>query len=96
MDLLSPHRSATCPGNGRELRPPSLTASAMEAIGIVRSKIEFWGGWAIASSALSRHYIDPAMPPSADARWFFGHLAADYDGYNYAANTWQPLPDPAN
>ena len=63
----------------------------MEAIGIVRSKIEFWGGWAIASSALSRHYIDPAMPPSADARWFFGHLAADYDGYNYAANTWQPL-----
>ena len=81
------------PPDGFTWTPRSMrsgAASAMEAHGTPRSKIEFWGGWAIGSQALAQHYIDPAMPPSADARWFFGHLTTERS----AAIQWQPLPDP--
>ena len=74
--------SARQPPTGCAWLPKSLrsgAASAMSAIGVPRPAIEALGGWAIGSTALQKHYIDPSIPPSQAARYFFGYLLADVD-----------------
>lgn len=53
----------------------SGACSAAEAIGVTRSKIQYWGGWVAGSTALDRHYIDPSMQPSVHCWRIFGFLS---------------------
>lgn len=56
----------------RSLR--SGAASAAEAAGVPRSKIEHVGGWAIGSTSLAKHYIDPSYRHTPAGNFFFGYL----------------------
>ena len=50
-------------------------ASSTEAANVHRSKTEFLGGWVPGSTALAKHYIDPATQPDAHCVAIFGFLA---------------------
>ena len=56
--------------------PRKGAASAANAIGVTIAKIAYYGGWAPSSTTLPRDYIDPTMPATPAALFFFGWLLA--------------------
>ena len=57
------------PGSGR-----SGFASGANAVGVVLPKIKYIGGWALNSTTVEKHYIDPTYPDTPAARYFFEYL----------------------
>ena len=53
----------------------SGAASAAFSVGVNIIRICYCGGWAQGSSAVFT-YIDPSWTPTADARYFFGHMSS--------------------
>ena len=73
----------------------SLGASAMNAIGVVRTTLCWIGGWARGSDVPERHYIDPTFLPSPACYMLYGWLLSrqfttDAGVYERA----RVLPDP--
>lgn len=50
-------------------------ASAASAVGVPHPKICYYGGWAVASNVMAKHYIDPTCPVTPAASFFFSWLA---------------------
>lgn len=76
------------PPDGETWTPRSLRsggASAAEALGVTRSKIEYLGGWAPGSTALAKHYIDPTYVVDGAMHACFGYLLPVSAGANTMA-----------
>ena len=57
---------------GHSMRGGASTSAS--AIDVRQNKICFFGGWATASSALEKRYIDPTAPATAGCYALFGWL----------------------